>query len=275
MLGDTVTLNNGVQMPRLGLGVWQSAQGEETVNAVKAAIQAGYRHIDTAAMYENEESVGQGIRESGVPRDEIFVTTKLATKDQGYDSAMRAFEASMKRLGLETLDQYLIHWPRNAEERGNSWRAFEELNKAGRIRSIGVSNYMPKHLTELLENSEIVPAANQFELTAYNYTSRNDVVSMCRANKIAIIAYSPIARAHKMDDPHLVALAEKYGRTPAQILLRYLVQQDAIVIPKSVNPKRIAENGAIFDFEISDDDMVKLTGFNEGLIFAPDPYPIP
>lgn len=272
MLGDMVTLNNGVQMPRLGLGVWQSENGTETVNAVKWAIEAGYRHIDTASMYENEESVGQGIHESGVPRGDIFVTSKLHPDDQGYDETLRAFDATMQRLGFDTLDLYLIHWPRPAAKRAGSWQALEKLYQDGRVRAIGVSNYAPDHVNELLAQGKVVPAVNQFELTPYNYRSREALVTLCREHEIAVEAYSPLARGRKLDDPRLVALAEKYARTPAQIMLRYLVQQDVIIIPKSVNEGRIRENGNVFDFTISEDDMLKLSGLDEALAYAPDPF---
>lgn len=270
----TIILNNGVAMPILGLGTWQSADGAEAVEAVKAALEVGYRHIDTAAAYGNEESVGQAIRESGIPREEIFVTTKLWTNDQGYDSALRAFDASLKRLGLETLDLYLIHWPRRPDRRMDSWRAFERLYEEGRVRAIGVSNYMTNHLEEVMAEGNVVPAVNQIELHAYNFRMRRDVVDLCREKGITLTAYSPIARAERLDDPRLADLAQKYDRTPAQVLLRFLVQQTTVVIPKSTTPQRIAENSAIFDFEIEDTDMQTLMGFDEGLHLAPDPIEI-
>jgi diketogulonate reductase-like aldo/keto reductase len=273
-LSQAITLNNDVEMPILGLGTWQSASGTEAVNAVKAALDLGYRHIDTAAIYRNEESVGQAIRESGVPREDIFVTTKLWTDDQGYDSALRAYDASLKRLGLDKVDMYLIHWPQHPDRRLDSWRALEKLYEEGRVRAIGVSNYMTHHLEELLANANTVPATNQIELHPYNFATRKDIVQMCRNQHIAITAYSPLARATHMDDPKLNTLAEKYDRTPAQVMLRWLVQQGTIVIPKSTNADRIEENSGIFDFEIDDEDMQTIMGFDESLVTTMDPMEI-
>lgn len=269
------TLNNGVQMPRLGLGVWRSKSGEETVNAVRWAMEAGYRHVDTAALYANEESVGQGIRESGVPIDDVFITTKLWDTDQGYDSALKAFEDSRKRLGVEVVDLYLIHWPRPPEKRADSWRALEHLYEQGAVRAIGVSNYMPQHLEELMAQANVPPTVNQFELSVFNYASRQAVITACTQHDIAVEAYSPIALAKKLEHPGLVTMAEKYGRTPVQVMLRWLLQKDVIVIPKSVNRDRIIQNGQLFDFEIDEDDMEAMRDFDEDLFYAPDPRTMP
>lgn len=271
----THTLNNGIEMPKLGLVTWQSKQGKESYAAVQAALEIGYRHIDTAAIYGNEDSVGEAIRDSDVPREEIFITTKLWTDDQGYDSTLRAFDTSMEKLGLETLDLYLIHWPNPADKRMETWKAFERLYDDGRVRAIGVSNYMTNHLEEVLAKGNVPPAVNQIELHPWNFATRRDVVTMCHEQNIAITAYSPLAQAEHIDDPQLVQIAEKYDHTPAQIMLRWLVQQKTIVIPKSVNRNRIEENSNIFDFEIDADDMETIINFDESKVVTIDPTTIP
>lgn len=274
-LDSTITLNNGVEIPRLGLGVYQSPAGNTTYQAVQAAIQAGYRHIDTAMVYGNEADVGRAIRESGVDRSDIFVTTKLWNDDHGYDAALRAFEASNKRLGLEYVDLYLIHWPVEGK-RLKTWQALTTLLQDGRVRAIGVSNYMTQHLSELLNASDVVPAVNQIELSPYNYLSRRDTVTMCQQQHIVVEAYSPLTKARKLNDPRLVAIADRYpNKTTAQILIRWVLQRDGVVIPKSTNPQRIQQNGDVFDFTISDDDMQALDALDEGLVTGWDPTNAP
>jgi len=274
-LTKSLTLNNNVEMPMLGLGTWQTDAGEEVENAVQTALQMGYRHVDTAKIYRNEASVGKAIRNSNIPEDEIFVTTKLWDGDQGYDSALHAFDESQERLGINTIDLYLIHWPKPKNDRMDSWKALERLYDEGRVRAIGVSNYAPHHLEELLASANVPPAVNQTELHAYNFQSRLDTVEMCRKNGIVLTGYSPLAHAERMDDPKLNEIASKYERTPAQILLRWLLQQGVIVIPKSANEKRIRENSEIFDFEITEDDMAAMMKFDENFVTTSDPKQIP
>ena len=258
----TRKLLNGVEIPVFGLGVYQAESGSECRDAVVHALEFGYRLIDTAAIYENERDVGQGIRDSGIPRSEIFVTTKLWNSDHGYDSALRAFDASLERLGLDYLDLYLIHWP-VAGKRIESWRALESLLKSGRTRAIGVSNYMQHHLDELLAASETVPAVNQVEYSPY--LNRQALLDYCNKRSIAVEAYSPLTQGLRLDDEPLVRVARKCGKSTAQVLIRWGLQHGLIEIPKSVNPKRIQENAMVFDFEISAGDMLVLDGLNEGL----------
>ncbi len=269
-----LTLNNGVQIPQLGLGVYQSPAGDETEMAVRTAIELGYRHIDTAKIYRNEQSVGVGLRASGVSRSDIFVTTKLWNEDQGYDSTMAACNESLEKLGLDTIDLYLIHWPVE-NRRLESWQAMERLYEEGKCRAIGVSNFMVHHLEDLLAQAKVVPAVNQIEISPYIYRYRQELVDYCRAHDILIEAYSPLTKARKLDDPKLVALADRYGKSAAQILIRWAIQQEMVVLPKSTNPERIRQNGDVFDFEISGEDMAYLETFNENLVTGWDPTYVP
>ena len=267
----TVTLNNGIEMPVLGLGVWKAEEGPEVEQAVLHALECGYRLIDTAAIYGNEAGVGKAIRESGVPREEIFLTTKLWTSDQGFDSAKRAFEASLERLGLDYVDLYLIHWP---NPRGGkfveTWRAMEELYANTRMQAIGVSNFKPAHLEELLKTASVVPAVNQIEL--HPKLQQHETREYCAKQQIQVESYSPIMRADNLlNDPVLTALADKHQKTPAQIVLRWHVQSGLVAIPKSVTPARIEENISIFDFELEDEDMAKITAMNEDKRIGADP----
>ncbi len=267
-----VKLNNGVEMPIFGLGTYQAQSGKETRDAVLHALQIGYRHVDTASMYGNEEDVGAAIRESGIPREEIFVTTKLWNSDHGYDSGLAAFEKSRRRLGLSYVDLYLIHWPVQ-DLRNETWRALETLLKEGKCRAIGVSNYMIRHLEELLENSSTVPAVNQVEFSPYLY--QKDLLEFCRKSKIQLEAYSPLTKGHKLYDPKLVTLASEYSKSPAQILIGWALQHEMVVIPKSSRKERITENAAVFDFTISPEDMRALDLFNQGLRTSWDPSTAP
>ena len=271
---STIRLNNGVEIPRLGLGVYRAAAGAETRNAVLWALEAGYRHVDTAAAYGNEADVGRAIRESGIPRANVFVTTKLWNDDHGYDAALAAFDASLERLGFDYVDLYLIHWP-VPELRLESWRALERLYEEGRARAIGVSNYMVQHLEELLAHCTVVPAVNQIELTPWSWRTRRDVVELCRAHGIALEAYSPLTKGRRLDDPVLRTVAERVGRTPAQVLIRWALQRDLIVIPKSANRGRIRENADVFDFTLSPADMERLEALDEGLVTGWDPTSAP
>ncbi len=259
-LQSTIRLNNGVEIPRFGLGTFQSKQGEETYNAVRWALEIGYRHIDTAALYGNEEDVGRAIADSGIPREDIFVVTKVWNDDQGYESTFRALEASLRRLKTDYVDLYLVHWPVKGL-RHETWKAMVEIYKQGKARSVGVSNYTIRHLEELLPNTELVPAANQIEFSPFLY--RKALLEYCVSHGIVVEAYSPLARAQKLEDPRLVAMAQKYGKTPAQIALRWAIQHDLVVIPKSVRRERILENASIFDFELSPEDMAEMDTWNE------------
>ncbi len=267
-------LNFGVEIPLVGLGVFRSPAGETTKHTVRAALQAGYRHIDTAKIYGNEEAVGQAIRESGLPRAEAFVTTKLWNTDHGYDVALRACEESLAKLGLNYVDLYLVHWPVEGL-RLDTWRAMERLLADGKARAIGVSNYMSRHLEELLDHCTVTPAVNQLELSPYNYLYRKEVVDPCRAQGIALEAYSPLTKGQKLNEPKLVAIAQKYGKTTVQVLIRWALQQGFIVLPKSNDPARIRQNADVFDFAISDADMAHLETFNVNLVTGWDPTNAP
>jgi diketogulonate reductase-like aldo/keto reductase len=272
MLDDVTTpslrLNTGAPIPQVGLGVWQAPRGEVARGAVATALQLGYRHVDTASAYRNEADVGQAVRESGIPREQVFVTTKLWNADQGYDSALQAFDASLKRLGLEYVDLYLIHWPVPGK-RLESWRALERLFDEKRARAIGVSNFLKPHVEELLAHARIVPAANQLELTPF--LQRRETVALCRERGIALEAYSPLTRGVRLDHPVVVDLARLSKRSPAQVLLRWGVQQGFVILPKSVNASRIAENAAVFDFQLDSASMDRLDGLEEGLATGWDP----
>jgi diketogulonate reductase-like aldo/keto reductase len=263
-LATTIALNNEVAMPRLGLGVYQSGRGSATENAVTWALEAGYRHVDTAAMYGNETEVGAALKRafaSGpIRRDEVFVTTKLWNSDHGYDQALRAFDASHRRLGLDQIDLFLIHWPVSGR-RAQSWRALERILEEGRCRAIGVSNYMIHHLEELLGHAKIPPAVNQIEL--HPWCQQREVVAFCNAHNIAVVAYSPLTKGVKLGDPRLAIVAREARRRPAQILLRWSLQKGFVTIPKSAKKARIVENAAIFDFSLTAEQMARLDSVNE------------
>jgi methylglyoxal/glyoxal reductase len=261
-IDSTMELNNAVEMPMLGLGTFQSERGEVTRNAVLWALEAGYRHIDTAAAYKNEDDVGQAIRESGVPREEIFVTTKLWNDNQGYESALRAYDDSLKRLGMDYVDLYLIHWPIEGT-RADSWRALVRLYEEKRVRAVGISNYTVRFLKELLEDSPVVPAVNQFEISPF--LTRNPLVDFCIDRNIQVESYSPLARGRKWDDPVINEIARRYDKTPAQIMIRWALEKDYVVIPKSVRRERILENANVFDFSLSAESVRRLDGLNENL----------
>lgn len=263
-----LTLHNGVSIPQVGLGVWQAARGEETQAAVRAALALGYRHVDTARVYGNEMDVGAAVRQSGIARDQLFVTTKLWNDDQGYDATLRAFEQSLKRLGLEYIDLYLLHWP-VAGKRLDSWQALEELYAQKRVRAIGVSNFLVPHLEELLKHAEVVPHVNQIELTPF--LQRRDTLALCQKHQIVVEAYSPLTRGQKLADPTLLRVASKVGRSAAQVLLRWGIQKGVVTLPKSVTPERIAENAALFDFELDTDAMQALDGLEANLTTGWDP----
>ncbi len=271
-LRSTVTLRGGVEMPRLGLGVWQSAPGEETRRAVAVALAVGYRLVDTARAYRNEADVGAAIRESDVPRREVFVTTKLWNADHGYDKALRAIDRSLEALGLEQVDLYLVHWPVEGL-RGDTWRAMERILADGKARAIGVSNYTVRHLDELLAAAKVPPAVNQVEFNPFLH--QRALLAHCGRHGIQLEAYGPLARAHRMDHPALVAVARERGRTPAQVLLRWGLQRDLVVIPKSVRPERIRENADVYGFALDAQDLEKLDALDEGYRTSWDPTDAP
>lgn len=267
-----IPLNDGRSIPVLGLGVWQAAPGKETRRAVGYALEIGYRLIDTARMYGNEKDVGAAVRESGIPRDAIFVTTKLWNDEHGYEAALRAFEKSRQALGLEYVDLYLIHWP-VPRLRHESWKALLKLRDDGLARSIGVSNYTIRHLQELLPASPIPPAVNQVEFHPFLY--QRELLEFCRSHAIQLEAYSPLARGRRLDHPVIREIAARYTRTPAQILIRWSLQHGLVVIPKSSRPERIRENAAVFDFELKPEDMVRLDSLDERSHVAWNPDDLP
>lgn len=271
-LRSTLRLNNGVEIPRFGLGVFRAPRGEETRQAVSDALALGYRHIDTARIYGNERDVGTAVRDSGLPRQEIFVTTKLWNDDQGYESTLRACERSLKELGLEYVDLYLVHWPVSGK-RLDSWRAMEKLLADGKCRSIGVSNFTERHLEELLRHAKVVPAVNQVELSPFLY--QEELIRYCEGKGIAVEAYSPLTKGQRLGDPTLVEVARRHSRTPAQVLIRWCLQHGLIVIPKSTRKERIHENADVFGFELSAEEMRTLDGLDEELRTSWDPTDVP
>ncbi|GHJ94619.1 oxidoreductase [Streptomyces sp. NE5-10] len=265
-----VILNNGVEMPQLGFGVWQ-VPDDEAAKAVTTALEAGYRSIDTAAIYENERGTGEAVAASGIPREELFVTTKLWNSEQGYDSTLRAFDASLERLGLDHVDLYLIHWPVPAKDAYvDTYRALEKIHAEGRARAIGVSNFLPEHLERLTAETGVVPAVNQIEL--HPQLAQAESRALHARLGIATEAWSPLGQGRGLlDVPALVAVARKHGRTPAQAVLRWHLQLGNVVIPKSVTPSRIQENIDVFDFELDAEDMAAIAALDEGGRLGPNP----
>ncbi|MGW5048238.1 aldo/keto reductase [Streptomyces griseoluteus] len=265
-----IILNNGVEMPQLGFGVWQIPD-DEAERAVTTALETGYRSIDTAAIYGNEEGTGKAIAASGVPREDLFVTTKLWNSDQGYDSTLRAFDTSLEKLGLDYLDLYLIHWPLPARDNYlDTYKAFEKLYSDGRIRAIGVSNFLPEHLERLIAETSVVPAVNQIEL--HPQLQQRAAREFDAEHGIATEAWSPLGQGKGLlEVPAIVAIARKHGRTPAQVVLRWHIQLGNIVIPKSVTPSRIKENIEVFDFSLDDEDLAAIGALNEDKRLGPDP----
>ncbi|WP_282688943.1 MULTISPECIES: aldo/keto reductase [unclassified Streptomyces] len=265
----TVTLNNGVTIPQLGFGVFQ-VPDDETTAAVSAALEAGYRSIDTAAIYGNEVGVGRALAASGIPREELFVTTKLWNADQGYEATLAAFDASLAKLGLDHVDLYLIHWPTPAHDLyPESWRALEKLAADGRIRAAGVSNFQPAHLSRLLETGTLVPAVNQIEL--HPGLQQSELRAFHAGHGIATEAWSPLAQGTLLKEEALVSIAERHGKSPAQVVLRWHLQLGNIVIPKSVTPERIRQNIDVFDFELSAADLDAVAALDRGMRTGPDP----
>jgi 2,5-diketo-D-gluconate reductase A len=269
MTAPTIKLNDGNPIPSVGLGVFQTPP-DATERAVAAALEAGYRHIDTAAAYRNEKEVGSAVRKSGLPREEVFLTTKLWNADQGYDSTMSAFERSARLLGVDYLDLYLIHWPvPGAGEFVNTFRAFTALRDLGRIRSIGVSNFEPEHLNTLIDATGIVPVVNQIEL--HPLLPQAELREVHAQLGIATEAWSPLGQGSLLENPTITRIADAHGKTAAQVLIRWHLRLGNIVIPKSVNPERIVSNFDVFDFELSDDDMAAIASLADGTRLGPDP----
>ncbi|TAE61807.1 MAG: aldo/keto reductase [Bacteroidetes bacterium] len=260
-------LNNGIAMPLLGLGAWDM-YGSEAEAAVSQALEIGYCLIDTAAMYRNETEVGHAVNSSGIPRSELFVTTKVHNAEQGYDQTLRAFDASLKKLGGDYIDLYLVHWPIKTSRKA-TWQAIERLYAEGKVRAIGVANYLEPFLDELKGYAQVVPAVNQVEFSPWLFLE--PLMQRCQSQGTVLQAYSPLVRGQKMGDPRLQALAAAYGKPPAQIILRWAVQLGVSTIPKSSNPARLQENFGIFDFEISPEDMARMATFHENYRVVEDP----
>ncbi|MGG1346746.1 glyoxal/methylglyoxal reductase [Bacillus subtilis] len=267
-LKDTVKLHNGVEMPWFGLGVFKVENGNEATESVKAAIKNGYRSIDTAAIYKNEEGVGIGIKESGVAREELFITSKVWNEDQGYETTLAAFEKSLERLQLDYLDLYLIHWP-GKDKYKDTWRALEKLYKDGKIRAIGVSNFQVHHLEELLKDAEIKPMINQVEF--HPRLTQQELRDYCKAQGIQLEAWSPLMQGQLLDNEVLAQIAEKHNKSVAQVILRWDLQHEVVTIPKSIKEHRIIENADIFDFELSQEDMDKIDALNKDERVGPNP----
>lgn len=267
-IGETITLHNGVKMPQLGFGVFKVKNGNETVESVKKAVEVGYRAIDTAAIYENEEGVGQAIRECGVPREELFITSKVWNTEQGYDTTLKAFEDSLNRLGMEYLDLYLIHWP-GKDKYLETWRALEKLYKDGKVKSIGVSNFHVHHLENLLANSEVKPVVNQIEL--HPLLTQVELRDYCAKHEIKVESWSPLGRGNLLEEPTINHIAKKHGKSPAQVLIRWHLQHDLVVIPKSITPSRIKENAQVFDFSLSLNEMNQIDALNKTERFGSNP----
>jgi diketogulonate reductase-like aldo/keto reductase len=255
-------LNNKVEIPRLGLGVYQTAIGETTLRAVSYSLKIGYRHIDTAWLYGNEAVVGRAVRESGIRREENFITTKVWDSDQGFDSTLMACERSLRRLGLSYVDLYLIHWPVQAKS-NDTWKAMIQLLKDGKARAIGVSNYEILDIQEIFQNFDTVPSVNQVEFHPFLYQEK--LLQFCKNNHIQLEAYSPLTRGEKLNHATILTIAQKYDKTAAQILIRWGLQHDLVVIPKSIHEKRIKENSEVFDFQLEEQDMKLLNSLNEDL----------
>jgi diketogulonate reductase-like aldo/keto reductase len=271
-MDSRLPLNDGRSIPAIGLGVYQSPAGQATQRAVLEALKVGYRHIDTAAIYGNESDVGQAILDSGIARSEVFVTTKLWNQQQGYESALRAFDRSLQLLKMDYVDLYLLHWPVPGK-RHESWRALEKLKADGRARSIGVSNFTVHHLQDLLSKSDTVPAVNQVEFSPFLF--QKDLLAFCVAHRIQTEAYSPLTRGQRLRDATLVDIAKRHQKTAAQVLVRWALELGLVVIPKSIRPERIRENASVFDFKLSPTDHERMAELNENLRTDWDPTDSP
>ncbi|MBU8906813.1 aldo/keto reductase [Desertibacillus haloalkaliphilus] len=267
-LQDATTLHNGVEMPWFGLGVFKVEEGEEVIEAVKAALKHGYKSIDTAKVYKNEEGVGQAIKELGVPRDELFITSKVWNRDHGYEKTLEAFDKSLDRLDLDYLDLYLIHWP-GKDTFKDTWKALEKLYKDGRVRAIGVCNFEIHHLEELMSEAEIKPMVNQVEY--HPHLTQKELLSFCQKEGIQLEAWSPLKHGELLTEPTISAIAKKHQKTEAQVILRWDLQNKVVTIPKSIKEQRIIDNANVFDFELSKEDMEKIDGLNKNERFGPHP----
>ena len=264
----TTTLHNGVEMPTLGLGVWKMENNDEVKTAVNAAIEAGYKAIDTAAAYKNEEGVGAAIKKSSTPREELFITSKVWNDDQGYDSTLKAFEDTISKLGVDTLDLYLIHWPVEGKYK-ETWKAMEKLYKDGRIRAIGVSNFHPNHLEDLMKDAEIKPMVNQVEF--HPLLNQKELREYCKQHSIQLEAWSPLAQGKLLDHEVVKEIAEQHGKSTAQVIIRWDLEHEVVTIPKSSNPERIKQNFDVFDFDLTQDNIRAIDELNQNERMGPDP----
>ena len=267
-LADTVEIAPGIQMPRLGLGTYKAAEGPDVAREVSCGLSLGYRLIDTAAIYGNEISIGKVLQESEVAREDLFLTTKLWNSDQGFEPALAAFERSLSRLDVDYVDLYLVHWPWPQHMR-ETWRAMEQILDSGRARAIGVCNHLPHHLAELVGSATVMPAVNQFEF--HPRLQQLELAEACRQFGVTIQSWAPLMRGHVNDIPLLIAIAEGHNKTPAQVSIRWVLQKGITTIPKSVQEPRIAENCAVYDFELSEDEMMAIDALDTGHRLGPDP----
>lgn len=271
-IGSCTRLNNGVEMPWFGLGVFRAGEGGEVERAIKWAVQIGYRSIDTASVYGNEEGVGRGLRESGIPRDEVFITTKAWNNEQGYDNTLRAFDESLGRLGMDYVDLYLVHWPVKGKS-ADTWRAFERIYREGRARAIGVSNFLVHHLEDLLQRAEVTPAVNQVEF--HPRLVQPELLAFCKEKGIQPEAWSPIMRGQVDAIPELREIAQAHNKTPVQVVLRWDLQHGVVTIPKSVNRDRIKSNASVFDFQLSQSEMDLIDDLDRAERMGPHPDRFP
>lgn len=269
-ISSTIRLNNGIDMPQFGLGVYKSQPGTETENAVRWALETGYRSIDTAAFYQNEADVGRAVVNGQVPREGIFITTKLWPDDFGYDTALRAFDRSMDKLGIEVVDLYLLHWPREGMV-ADSWMALETIYREGRARAIGVSNFGPHHIDELMETADIAPTVNQVELSPY--LPQQKIREYCSEHNIAVEAWSPLAKGKVVNEAVINSIAQRHGKTAVQVTVRWHLQHGIVVIPKSIRKERIAANAEVFDFQLSESEMAEINALDQGEAGRMGPHP--
>ena len=267
-LASTVVLNNGVQIPWLGLGVFKSPPGKETEQAVRWALEIGYRHVDTAAYYQNEEDVGRALRDSGVQREKVFITTKVWNSEQGYEQTLGAFDRSRKKLDIDVVDLYLIHWPVRGKYK-ETWKALEKLLADGKVRAIGVSNFLVHHLEDLMKSATVTPAMNQVEF--HPFLAQKELLDFDARSGIRHEAWSPLTRGRSLDHPVIAAIAKKHERTSAQVVLRWDLQLGVVTIPKSIHRERILENSRVFDFQLDAEDMARMTGLDAGARIGPNP----
>jgi diketogulonate reductase-like aldo/keto reductase len=267
-IASTVELGNGVAIPWVGLGVFKSPPGKETEQAVRWALEIGYRHVDTAAYYQNEQDVARGLKASGVPREKVFITTKVWNTDQGFDQTLKAFDRSRKNLDLDMVDLYLVHWPVRGKFT-DTWKALEKLLADGKVRAVGVSNFLVHHLEELMESSSVRPVVNQVEF--HPFLVQKELLDFDTRSGIRHQAWSPLTRGRRLDDPVITKIARKHGKTAAQVVLRWDLQLGVITIPKSVHRERILENSLLFDFQLDADDMARITGLDAGARLGPNP----